>query len=188
MVEGEVNRSIPRLGTPQEEPLLKSQTKKNPPPSPRMHLPDTACQPQPRISPRCREKSSAGANVCLPRPAQMRSRVRGRKPDVRIHRKKSALFSTKWCTTMAAVPQIRAGGGAREGDPMGTQLPGRQKHRHGKKGAGTGRADYFKDGIWAGGSKRARLDTMWNLQQDLSSLAEQMEIRFFITAEKISDN
>lgn len=125
---------------------------------------------------------------CLPPSARADAESHTREEAWCTHSsQKSALFSTKWCTTMAAVPQIRAGGG-QEGDPMGTQLPGRQKHRHGKKGAGTGRADYFKDGMWAGGSKRARLDMMWNLQQDLSSLAEQMEIRFFITAEKISDN
>lgn len=99
-------------GTPSQEP-----NKKNPPPSLRMHLPDTACQPQPRIPPPpCQEKSSAGANVRLPRPAQMRSRIRGRKPDVRIHCKSQHYSVQNDAQQWQPCPRYEPGGGGPDGN------------------------------------------------------------------------
>lgn len=72
-------------------------------------------------------------------------------PDVHSSQN-SALFSTKCCTTIANhAPVISR-------DWWEHSLEG-GKELAWEKGAGKGRADYFKDRMWAGGSKHA--DSTW---------------------------
>lgn len=82
----------------------------------------------------------------------------------------SALFSIKRCTTTPVMSRNWWEHSFEGGKASAWE-----------KGPGKGKADYFKEWMWAGGLKHADCTWQGNLQPDLSSLTEKMEMRFFIT-------
>lgn len=165
MFEGEANRSTPRLSTPREEPLSRAEQKSRSTSHVHFwHSPSNTgrCYVQTDIShlpvqKESRERRlyeckcfslfrSARTHFARFRTAHMRGN-----PDVHSSQN-SALFSTKCCTTIANhAPVISR-------DWWEHSLEG-GKELAWEKGAGKGRADYFKDRMWAGGSKHA--DSTW---------------------------